>query len=77
MCFRKEKGLAGLLLILLIICRNSVLKGGAGECGEDVLGDEILENFNGKGLRYWVERVSFPTGIVEVRWMEREFLVTK
>lgn len=24
--------------------------------GEDVLGDEILENFNGKGLRYWVER---------------------
>ena len=34
--------------------------------GEDVLGNEILENFNGKGLRYWVERVSFPTGIVEV-----------
>ena len=34
--------------------------------GEDVLGDEILENFNGKGLRYWVERVPFPTGIVEV-----------
>ena len=23
--------------------------------GEDVLGDEILENFNGKGLRYWVD----------------------
>ena len=34
--------------------------------GEDVLGDKILENFNGKGLRYWVERVPFPTGIVEV-----------
>ena len=34
--------------------------------GEDVLGDEILENFNEKGLRYWVERVPFPTGTVEV-----------
>ena len=41
--------------------------------GEDVLGNEILENFNGKGLRYWVERVPFPTGrtadhITAVRW---------
>ena len=34
--------------------------------GEDVLGDEILENFNEKGLCYWVERVPFPTGTVEV-----------
>lgn len=34
--------------------------------GEDVLGDEILENFNEKGQRYWVERVPFPTGTVEV-----------
>lgn len=34
--------------------------------GEDELGDEILENFNEKGLRYWVERVPFPTGTVEV-----------
>ena len=34
--------------------------------GEDELGDEILENFNEKGLRYWVEWVPFPTGTVEV-----------
>ncbi len=67
MCFRKEKGLAGLLLILLIICRNSVFDSRVvSAVGEDVLGDEILENFNGRGYAIGWNEVSFPTGIVEV-----------
>ncbi|MDR1898253.1 MAG: carbohydrate kinase [Prevotellaceae bacterium] len=34
--------------------------------GDDRLGDEILENFNAKGLRYQLEKVSYPTGVVQV-----------
>jgi fructokinase len=34
--------------------------------GDDRLGDEILENFNAKGLRYQLEKVPYPTGVVQV-----------
>jgi fructokinase len=34
--------------------------------GNDKLGNEILENFNAKGLRYQLEKVPYPTGIVQV-----------
>lgn len=32
--------------------------------GKDTLGDEILENFDAKQLRYHIARVNFPTGTV-------------
>lgn len=34
--------------------------------GNDALGDEILENFNSKGLNCLIERVPYPTGTVQV-----------
>lgn len=34
--------------------------------GNDKLGDEIIENFDRKGLNYMVERVEYPTGTVLV-----------
>ncbi len=34
--------------------------------GNDSLGDEILANFNAKGLSYIIEKVPFPTGTVLV-----------
>ncbi len=34
--------------------------------GEDKLGDELLENFDIKQLRYQIERVPYPTGTVQV-----------
>ncbi|MDR1880139.1 MAG: carbohydrate kinase [Tannerellaceae bacterium] len=34
--------------------------------GDDRLGDEILENFNAKGLRYHLEKAPYPTGVVQV-----------
>ncbi len=34
--------------------------------GNDELGDEILSNFDEKGLRHIIEKVPFPTGTVEV-----------
>lgn len=34
--------------------------------GNDKLGNEILENFNDKGLNYIIEKVPYPTGTVQV-----------
>lgn len=34
--------------------------------GDDKLGAEILENFNGKGLQHLIETVPYPTGTVQV-----------
>lgn len=34
--------------------------------GADTLGDEIIGNFDGKGLRHVIEVVPFPTGTVQV-----------
>lgn len=34
--------------------------------GNDKLGDEIMENFKGKGLKTQIERVPYPTGTVQV-----------
>lgn len=34
--------------------------------GRDALGDEIVENFTGKGLRFDLARVDYPTGTVQV-----------
>jgi fructokinase len=34
--------------------------------GDDKLGDEIIENFKAKGLRYQLEKVPYPTGVVQV-----------
>jgi fructokinase len=34
--------------------------------GSDPLGDEIVENFNAKGLNQLIERVPYPTGTVQV-----------
>ncbi|MCC8113781.1 MAG: carbohydrate kinase [Bacteroidales bacterium] len=38
----------------------------ASAVGNDALGDEILETFDQKGLRYVIERVDYPTGTVQV-----------
>lgn len=35
--------------------------------GEDKLGNEILDNFQGKGLHTLIEKVEYPTGTVQVR----------
>ncbi len=35
--------------------------------GEDKLGNEILENFQGKGLHTLIEKVEYPTGTVQVQ----------
>lgn len=35
--------------------------------GEDELGDEIIENFEAKRLNCLIEKVSYPTGTVQVR----------
>lgn len=35
--------------------------------GEDRLGDEILESFDDKQLKYVIERVPYPTGTVQVQ----------
>ena len=46
MCFRKEKGLAGLLLIFAYhMSQFGFDSRVVSAVGEDVLGDEILENF--------------------------------
>lgn len=34
--------------------------------GDDALGAELLENFNGKGVQYSIENVPYPTGTVQV-----------
>ncbi|EOS08769.1 fructokinase [Phocaeicola sartorii] len=34
--------------------------------GDDKLGNEILENFDGKNLNYLIEKVPYPTGTVQV-----------
>ncbi len=34
--------------------------------GEDKLGNELLQNFDGKRLRYLIEKVPYPTGTVQV-----------
>ncbi len=34
--------------------------------GKDVLGEELIENFNSKGVNYLMETVPYPTGIVQV-----------
>lgn len=34
--------------------------------GRDAYGDEIIENFNNKGLDHLIEKVEFPTGTVQV-----------
>ena len=75
-CVPEGKRIGGVLLILLYhMSQFGFDSRVVSAVGEDALGNEILENFNGKGLRYWVERVSFPTGIVEVTLDgKREFL---
>lgn len=35
--------------------------------GEDKLGNEILDNFQGKGLHTLIEKVEYPTGTVQVQ----------
>lgn len=44
---------------------------GLGSCvvsavGDDALGNEIIENFNSKGLKRLIEKVPYPTGTVQV-----------
>ncbi len=34
--------------------------------GDDALGDELLENFNKKEIKYMIENVPYPTGTVQV-----------
>ncbi len=34
--------------------------------GDDPLGDELLQNFDRRALRYAIEKVSYPTGTVQV-----------
>ncbi len=34
--------------------------------GKDALGEELIENFNSKGVNYLMETVPYPTGIVQV-----------
>ena len=34
--------------------------------GDDKQGNEILENFDGKNLKYQIEKVPYPTGTVQV-----------
>lgn len=34
--------------------------------GDDALGNEIIENFNSKGLKRLIEKVPYPTGTVQV-----------
>lgn len=34
--------------------------------GDDPFGNEILDNFNEKGLKYQIEKVPYPTGTVQV-----------
>ena len=34
--------------------------------GDDALGDELLENFNKKEIKYMIEKVLYPTGTVQV-----------
>ncbi len=34
--------------------------------GDDALGDELLENFNKKEIKYMIEKVPYPTGTVQV-----------
>ncbi len=34
--------------------------------GDDALGDELLENFNKKEIKYLIEKVPYPTGTVQV-----------
>lgn len=34
--------------------------------GDDSFGNEILDNFNEKGLKYQIEKVPYPTGTVQV-----------
>ena len=35
--------------------------------GDDRLGDEILESFDDKQLKYFIQRVPYPTGTVQVQ----------
>ncbi len=35
--------------------------------GNDALGDELIDNFNAKNVKYYLDRVSFPTGTVQVK----------
>lgn len=39
--------------------------------GQDRLGDEILENFDSKQLKYHIDRVPYPTGMVQVELDDR------
>lgn len=39
--------------------------------GQDRLGDEILENFDSKQLKYHIDRVPYPTGTVQVELDDR------
>lgn len=39
--------------------------------GEDRLGDEIIENFDNKQLKYHIDRVPYPTGTVQVELDDR------
>ena len=39
--------------------------------GQDALGDEIIEALNAKGLKYYIERLSYPTGTVQVTLDEK------
>lgn len=49
------------------MCHNSVLTAGVvSAIGDDKLGNEILENFDGKNLKYQIEKVPYPTGTVQV-----------
>ncbi len=34
--------------------------------GDDALGDELLENFNKKEIKYMIEKMPYPTGTVQV-----------
>jgi fructokinase len=39
--------------------------------GQDALGDEIIEALNAKGLKFYIERLSYPTGTVQVTLDEK------
>ena len=39
--------------------------------GQDALGDEIIEALDAEGLKYYIERLSYPTGTVQVTLDEK------
>lgn len=79
MCFRKEKRIGGAPANFAYhMSQFGFDSRVVSAVGEDVLGDEILENFNWEGATLLGGAGAFPRRVsLKLRWMERGFLVTK